>query len=150
MRSAISQSPRFTSYSLISLLPEGFRLVVDERTGVLILLEDGEVREVQRFTLVEFRILLSLLGQFPHYCPHPVLVQAYYGGSLEECERKVQEAEEDGDFDALIRPARNLISRIRIKIREFGVDVRSLLETGYVLMPVSRKEVSITLSNSQI
>ena len=33
-----------------------------------------------------------------------------------------------------MRPVRNVLSRVRFKMRSFGIDITSILETGYILM----------------
>ena len=48
--------------------------------------------------------------------------------------QQLQEALEAGVWDQQMRPVRNVLSRIRYKMRSFGIDITSILETGYILM----------------
>jgi hypothetical protein len=41
---------------------------------------------------------------------------------------------DEGDIDDIMRPVRNLLHRARIKLHRFGLDVRSIQETGYMLV----------------
>ena len=38
-----------------------------------------------------------------------------------------------------MRPVRNVLSRTRLKTRAFGIEISSILETGYILMYVSQR-----------
>ncbi|MEO6891597.1 MAG: hypothetical protein ABI324_21625, partial [Ktedonobacteraceae bacterium] len=40
-----------------------------------------------------------------------------------------------GGFEQEMRPVRNVVSRTRLKLLSIGVDVISILETGYMLHP---------------
>ncbi len=44
----------------------------------------------------------------------------------------------EGIWDQEMRPVRNVLSRTRLKMRTFGFDISSILETGYILMFESR------------
>ncbi len=37
--------------------------------------------------------------------------------------------------DILMRPVRNLLSRVRIKMKALGIVPRSMVDTGYLLVP---------------
>jgi len=39
-----------------------------------------------------------------------------------------------------MRPLRNILSRTRLKLHELSIDVKSILETGCLLMPVRRNQ----------
>lgn len=55
---------------------------------------------------------------------------------IERMRQQAYEARESGEWDALMRPMRNVLSRIRLKLRPFGIKIVSLLELGYALVPV--------------
>jgi len=46
-------------------------------------------------------------------------------------------AKERGEWDTLMRPLRNYLSRVRHKLNTLQIDVRSIFETGYLLRPYS-------------
>jgi hypothetical protein len=39
-----------------------------------------------------------------------------------------------------MRPVRNVLSRTRLKVRSFGIEISSILETGYVLMVLPERK----------
>lgn len=128
-------------------MPEGQTLVMNTALGTLSLLANGEVIPrlliQQQFTASELSLLLPLLAQFPHYCPYEVMFASFYNGTIteatiERCRIQLQDALEDGCWDQHLRPVRNVLSRIRFKLRGFGLDIVSILETGYILMVTSR------------
>jgi hypothetical protein len=59
--------------------------------------------------------------------------------AIDRCRQRLQEAQEAGDWDQEMRPVRNVLSRTRLKMQNFGIDIFSILETGYVLMLQSRR-----------
>jgi len=49
------------------------------------------------------------------------------------------EAHESGEWDALMCPMRNVLSRLRLKLRPFGIEIVSLVEVGYALVPARQR-----------
>ena len=130
-------------FSLHGALPAGHTLVMNTRLGTLSLLSSGNdgprMLVQQQFTASELSLLLPLLELFPHYCPYEVMFASFYNGgvsetTVEHCRQQLQEAFEAGVWDQQMRPVRNVLSRIRYKMRSFGIDITSILETGYILM----------------
>lgn len=88
----------------------------------------------------EMSLLRPLLENYPHYTPYEHLFASFYSGKGDEeaiarAREHLAEAEEYGTWDNEMRPIRNVMSRLRQKLQEIGMDVRSMLETGYVLFP---------------
>ncbi len=136
-------------FPLQGTLPEGQTLVMNTALGTLSLLSNGDVMPrlliQQQFTASELSLLLPLLEQFPHYCPYEVMFASFYNGviteaTIERCRIQLQNALEDGCWDQQLRPVRNVLSRIRFKLRGFGLDIVSILETGYILMITTRSK----------
>lgn len=130
-------------FSLQDSLPAGHLLALNVSLGTLsyIISESDAPRLVmqQQFTNNEMSVLLPLLELFPYYCPYEVMFASFYNGNTAEatvlrCRRRLQEALEAGILDQEMRPVRNVLSRTRIKMRDFGIDISSILETGYILM----------------
>ena len=99
----------------------------------------------QQFTDGEMRVLMPLMEQFPYYCPYEVMFASFYNGNVQErtverCRERLQEAMDEGIWDQEMRPVRNVLSRTRLKMRSFGFDISSILETGYILMYEKRKK----------
>ena len=139
-------------FPLQGTLPEGQTLVMNTALGTLSLLSNGDVIPrlliQQQFTASELSLLLPLLEQFPHYCPYEVMFASFYNGiitenTIEHCRIQLQEALEDGCWDQQLRPVRNVLSRIRFKLRGFGLDIVSILETGYILMITTRSKARL-------
>ncbi|HVB74278.1 MAG TPA: hypothetical protein VNE38_12045 [Ktedonobacteraceae bacterium] len=134
-------------FTLQGALPEGQTLVMNSALGTLSLLSNGEILPrlliQQQFTASELSLLLPLLEQFPHFCPYDVMFASFYNGAvteatIEHCRRQLEDALEAGCWDQQLRPVRNVLSRIRFKLRGFGLDIVSILETGYILMMTNK------------
>ncbi len=134
-------------FTLQGALQEGQTLVLNTALGTLSLLSNGDTMPrlliQQQFTASELSLLIPLLEQFPHYCPYEVMFASFYNGiitedTIERCRIQLQEALEAGCWDQQLRPVRNVLSRIRFKLRGFNLDIISILETGYILMITSR------------
>lgn len=52
--------------------------------------------------------------------------------------QRLQEADSLGIWDQVLRPARNTMSRVRLKINDIGIDITSIVETGYMLTPIKK------------
>lgn len=138
-------------YGLEELLPEGHTLALNVLLGTLSLIAyDTEMpyprmMAEQQFTLSELSLLLPLLNSHPHYCPYEVLLASFNhrtisDTTIERCRRQLHEAQLEGVWDQEMRPVRNVLSRTRLKMRTFGIEIASILETGYVLMTVSARK----------
>jgi hypothetical protein len=130
---------RFFLAPLERLLPAHSLLECDCELRVVSLLCDQEaggsiIVEQQQYSDQEFAVLLVLFEQYPDYAPQADLLAAQTGRSLQQCQREVQRALDDGLIDELIRPVRNVLSRARLKLRRFGMDIRSIQETGYMIV----------------
>jgi hypothetical protein len=139
----------FRYFSLAGSLPEGRTLVLNSQIATLSLIindpERPRMLAQQQFTTSELSLLLPLLELFPHYCPYEVMFASFYNGAItdetvERCRLQLQEAWDAGVWDVQMRPVRNVLSRVRFKMRSFGIDVVSILETGYILMIKPQKE----------
>jgi len=101
----------------------------------------------QQFSQSELSLLRPLLEHYPHYCPHEVMFASFYNGSVTEytiarARERLREAVEYGTWDHEMRPVRNVLSRTRLKLKDFRMDILSILETGYMLLISSEKDRS--------
>jgi hypothetical protein len=133
-------------FSLQDSYPAGHILVLNISSGTLSYLyrEDERARLMiqQQFTFSEMSLLLPLLGSYPHYCPHEVIFAHFYNSNVTEpvlmrYRQRLQDALDAGTWDQEMRPLRNVLSRVRVKLRPFGISITSILETGYMLMLTS-------------
>nr|BBH94782.1 hypothetical protein KTA_29810 [Thermogemmatispora argillosa] len=138
-------------FSLRDLLPPHHLLALNLTLGTLAQLacEEGLPRLIaeQQFTNSEICVLLPLLEAYPHYCPYEVLLASFINGHItdaevERCRRRLSLAQAEGVWDQEMRPVRNVLSRTRMKLYAFGIDIFSILETGYVLMRRTRQRPS--------
>jgi hypothetical protein len=140
-------SENIMHFSLMDALPVGDTLALNRSLGTLSYISCTEGRPMlvqqQQFTDGEMRVLLPLIEQFPYYCPYEIMFASFYNGNTNEktvarCRERLQEAMYEGIWDQEMRPVRNVLSRTRLKMRTFGFDISSILETGYILMFESR------------
>jgi hypothetical protein len=132
-------------YSLDELLPENQALALNVLLGTLSLISIEPPQPFprmvaeQQFTDSELSLLLPLLHAHPHYCPYEVLLASFNHRivsevTVERCRKRLHEAQLEGIWDQEMRPVRNVLSRTRMKMRSFNIEIASILETGYVLM----------------
>ncbi|HEV2581169.1 MAG TPA: hypothetical protein VGT44_09995 [Ktedonobacteraceae bacterium] len=147
-------------FTLDGALPDGRALVLNAQFATLSLISNGDERPrlvaQQQFTASELSLLLPLLELYPHYCPYEAMFASFYNGAVteetvERCRRQLQDALDAGVWDQQMRPVRNVLSRVRFKMRSFGIDIVSILETGYILMmktPIEQVEPTLPLRAS--
>lgn len=138
------ESRKILYFGLRDALPEGHVLALNTALGTLSYLsldEDQQPRLLaqQQFTQSELSLLRPLLEHYPHYCPHEVMFANFYNGAITEqtiarARTRLQEAADYGTWDHEMRPVRNVLSRTRLKLKDFGMDILSILETGYMLL----------------
>jgi hypothetical protein len=129
-------------FSLSDLLPAGHTLALNTTLGTLsqLFCENDMARLLseQQFTTSEIYVLMPILESYPHYCAYETLLASYSHGKVTEatvdrCRKLLEEAQEEGIWDQEMRPVRNVLSRARIKLHNFGLDIISVHETGYML-----------------
>jgi hypothetical protein len=133
--------PRFTHFQNLDeiLFPGGGALHLDLELGVLTLLKDNALQEQQLVSPSEMYIIEALLKNYPEYCPYEVVLSAMTGKSIEQCREKVLWGLEKGTVDVVMRPVRNLLGRCRMKLKPFGLEVKSMINMGYLIIPLKRR-----------
>lgn len=130
-------------FSLQGLLPPDHTLALNTNLGTLSHLVCKQDRPYlvmeQQFTTSEICVLMPLLEAYPYYCPYEVLLASFNNGRVNEttvarCRERLLDAQAAGIWDQEMRPVRNVLSRTRLKTRSFGIEISSILETGYILM----------------
>ncbi len=136
----------FLHFSLQDALPSGHVLVINRKLGTLshIAAKDEQIWLLgeQQFTASEMNVLLPLLDSFPFYSPYEVLFAHFYADDVTEhvitqTRKQLQKAQEEGTWDQEMRSVRTTLSRTRLKLRMLGLNISSILETGYILRVVS-------------
>jgi hypothetical protein len=136
-------------FNLNGLLPSGHTLALNITLGTLSqLFCDNDMPRLlgeQQFTTSEMYVLMPILEAHPYYCGYETLLASYSHGKVTEttvarCRELLEEAQEEGIWDQEMRPVRNVLSRARLKMHSFGIDIISVHETGYMLkrMPARR------------
>jgi hypothetical protein len=96
----------------------------------------------QRFTENEQLVLLPLFDWHPDYCPLEAMLASFSGSTgeqaIERARKQLYAAMDAGEVELLLRPMRNVLSRVRIKLREAGIEIATLVSLGYLLKPVRR------------
>jgi hypothetical protein len=139
----LGDEQRLLHYSLPSVLAEGDVLVLHLELGVLshLVRESSQARIVaeEQFSAAEIDVLWPMLEFFPEHCPNEVLYASFHTGSfsskelIASCRELLQEALQAGIYNQEMRAVRSAVSRVRLKIRSFGIDITALLATGYLL-----------------
>jgi hypothetical protein len=138
-------------FSLEELLPSEWTLALNVSLGTLSLIADDPGKPhpcmlaEQQFTTSELGVLMPLLRSYPHYCPYEVMLASFNNGhvsdsTVERSRQRLYEAQLAGVWDQEMRPVRNVLSRTRLKMRSFGIEISSILETGYVLMVLPERK----------
>lgn len=129
-------------FSLAGLLPETRTLAINKVVGAIILMDvvkgHAYALYTNTVTQAELPLLLVAFEYYPYYIPYEVIHAAATYGSLtdERIERSREQLAEANDYmlwDQVMRPVRNALSRARGKLRPCGLDIVSILETGYLL-----------------
>lgn len=141
------ESGQILYFTLQDTLPAGHTLALNTRLGTLSYLSIDEQQQPrmlvqQQFTQSELSLLCPLLEHYPQYCPHEVMFANFYNGTvtaqtIARARTRLQEAAEYGTWDHEMRPVRNVLSRTRLKLKDFRMDILSILETGYMLLLTS-------------
>ena len=147
-RALMPESAAIRTRDLAGLLPAGHWLAMQEETGLLALLaldQEGQpvLLAVQLFTPAEWSLLAALLEQSPAYCPYGVLLAHFSYATVNDervarLRQQLYAAQDEGTWDLVMRPVRNVLSRVRFKLRPFGIGIVSLLELGYTLLPLCK------------
>ena len=131
------------AYYMQGHLPDGHLLAFHAGLGTLSYLQMVEGKGVrllmqQQFNTSESSLLIPLLENYPHFCPYEMMVASFSSGSVSEkavaiARERLQKSLDHGTWDHEMRPVRNVLSRTRQKLKAFGMEALSILETGYLL-----------------
>ncbi len=149
------ESNKILHFSLQDALPFGHTLALNVAFGTLSYLAcDGNIPRLmmqEQFTSTEMSVLMPLFEMFPYYCPYETMYASFYNGNISEqtvahCREHLQEAQEEGVWDQEMRPVRGALSRARLKLRSFGIDISSIMATGYILLIDTEARARMTAS----
>ncbi len=95
----------------------------------------------QQLTERERDLLRPLLAHYPQFAPYEVIHASFHEGYdrlsehvMTQAQTKLETLREEKLWDAEMRPIRNVMARLRLKVREVGLDTVNMLETGYMLI----------------
>jgi hypothetical protein len=134
--------------SLAQVLPGGVIFALHRELGFAAIMTcDGQSPQMiaaQFFPPMEMAMLTPLLLSHPHYCPNEYLIASFSGGTtetdIEKARIRLLRAKERGQWDEIMRPMRNSLSRVRQKLITLRIDVRSIFETGYTLISYTESQ----------
>lgn len=150
---ASAANERFPSYPLPGLLPEGALLVFNPALATLVCLhcdqDTPRLLAEQQFSPNEACLLRPLLASYPDYCAYEVLHANFYAPpdqplldwrdpTVARSRKRLEAMRKQGRWDEDMRPLRNALSRVRLKLHALSIDVKSILDTGCLLMPLRR------------
>jgi hypothetical protein len=151
-RKTMPDSHEILHFSLEGVLEPQYYLAVNrtEKGGFIALLATrGERPSLEAsvfLTLGELCIFLPLLESYPYYCSYAFLLASLYGPATEEgiaqAKELLEDALDEGVWDSVMRPVRNVLSRTRLKTHTLGITILSIIETGYSLGKYRRRSVS--------
>ena len=145
----VVQEEDIRHFTLKDLLPEGQVLALNTVKGSLCLMEirNDLPRLLCQTSLSEreMDLLLAMISLYPKFTPHEYIHAAYTYGTvtekrLEQSRKALADANHADAWDSEMRPVRNALSRGRIKVRPCGIDIVSILESGYMLKPYVERE----------
>jgi hypothetical protein len=86
-------------------------------------------------------LLRPLLAHYPQWVPYEIIHASFYQGYDRLCEQRITQAQarldplrEEKLWDAELRPIRNVMTLLRLKLREVGMETINVLETGSMLI----------------
>jgi hypothetical protein len=132
---------------------DGYCLVIHPQLGLITLLGRSaqpvpRMYAQDQFTKKELHLFWPLIDAFPGLCSHEQLYASFHtfptSPTSEEVKRarlRLQEALQRGLLDHEMRQVRNVLSRIRFKLREFGIELLSIPEHGYLLEVTQKREI---------
>jgi hypothetical protein len=125
--------------SLAGLLPADQKLVINPTMRAATLFSytpDGEAQIVarQQFSPNGMRVLVPLLQAYPNYCPYETLLASLFSLTLDEARRQLREIRE-----IALRSVRRAIGSLAAGLRAFGLRVRSVRSTGYLVEAIPKE-----------
>ena len=88
---------------------------------------------MQQFSPNGMRVLIPLLKAYPNYCPYETLLAALFSLSLEEARRQLREMRK-----IVLRSIRRAIGSLSTALGAFGLRVRSVRDTGYLVEAIPK------------
>jgi hypothetical protein len=124
---------------LAGLLPDNQKLVINPTARTAILFAqtspgEADVVTVQQFSPNGMRVLIPLLQAYPNYCPYETLLAHLFSLSLDEARRQLREIRK-----IVLRSVRRAIGSLATALGAFGLRVRSVRDTGYLVEAIPKE-----------
>lgn len=132
---------RFLTFTLFGVLPEGTKIRLDSITRIVTRIEsDGSFSEQVTFPPGEYDVFVALLSAHPYYASREALLSAYSRRSLEDCIKRINDAQDANDVDLAVKQVRGVLHRARAKMHMLGLEAQAVVDTGYILMTYTYPE----------
>ena len=123
---------------LTGLLQDNQKLVINPSARTAILFAqtspgEADVVTVQQFSPNGMRVLIPLLQAYPNYCPYETLLVALFSLTLEEARQQLREIR-----GIVLRSVRRAIGSLATALGAFGLRVRSVRSTGYLVEAIPK------------
>jgi hypothetical protein len=123
---------------LAGLLPDNQKLVINPTARTVVLFAQSSPGEADIVTLQQFspngmRVLIPLLKAYPNYCPYETLLAHLFSLTLEEARQQLRKIRK-----IVLRSIRRAIGSLATGLRAFGLRVRSVRDTGYLVEAIPK------------
>ena|GEM_PF-1309600 len=124
---------------LAGLLPSDQKLVINPsaRTAILFVQTSqggASVVTLQQFSPNGMRVLVPLLQAYPNYCTYETLLANLFPLTFDEARRQLRKIRE-----IALRSVRRAIGSLATGLRAFGLRVRSVRSTGYLVEAIPKE-----------
>jgi hypothetical protein len=126
----------FRTFHLPGLLAPGHTLILNPLGYILTQLAPNPCRIVaqEKLTEQQMYVLVALLESYPEYAPLEALEVALTDETIEQVMTKINRAIDEHTLDTTTRTLRNVLLRLKPKLKSFGLGVASVHKFGYQLV----------------
>ncbi len=127
-----------------ALLPHDHELVVNKVSGKVTQVDWERRRFVadSSFTDEELPLIMTLLNDWPSHVPYEKMLVVVSDETPEQIAQRVGEARTTNTLAAVLTPVRTILTTCNERMHLFSIDIAAVYETGYLLIPLSKRKVT--------